>query len=211
VQTHLRQLVRARELAVKHRTADQQELLATTDKDIRAHLRGCIRFLEKRIAQLEALIARTVADNPDTRRLAEALETIQGVGSLTAAVIVALVPELGTLGRRRAASLCGCAPHPADSGTHTGRRRTGAGREGVRKVLYMPALSAAFHNPHLKPFYQRLRIGRHKPGHIPLVAVMRKLFVHMDAIAAQVLKQAAGQDGPLPECAPDNNMSSETP
>lgn len=211
VHSRLRQLARARELAVKQRTADRQELLATSDKDIRVHLRGCIRFLDKRIAHLETLIARTVAGDPATRRIAEALETIQGVGSLTAAVIVALVPELGTLGRRRAAALCGCAPYPADSGTHAGRRRTRAGREGVRKILYMPALSAAFHNPRLKPFYQRLRHVLHKPGHVPLVAVMRKLFVHMDAIAAKVLKQAAGQEGSFPERALDNNMSSETP
>jgi len=211
VHTRLRQLARARELAVKQRTADWQELLATTDKDARGHLLACIRFLDKRIAHLDALIARTVADNPSTRRLAEALETIQGVGFLTAAVIVALVPELGTLGRRRAAALCGCAPYPADSGAHAGRRRTRAGREGVRKALYMPALSAACHNPYLTPFYQRLRRVMHKPGHVPLVAVMRKLFVHMDALAAKVLKQSAGQVGPLPGHTPDNNMSSETP
>ena len=204
VRRRLRELAGARELLVKDRAAILQRLEATTDPDALSVLKKAIADLSKRIDRLEALIAKTVASDPETMAVADALAGIVGVGALTAAVIVALVPELGTLGRRRAAALGGFAPHPRDSGPRQGYRRTYGGRSGIKNALYMPALSAIAHNPVLHAFYKRLKEEKHKPGHVPHVAVMRKLFIHMDSVAAKALKRLA--DAPR-----NNTMPSETP
>jgi transposase len=193
VQRRLRDLTRTRNLFVKQRTALLQSLEATGDEDARTLLRAELRSLDGRIAKLEGIIRTTVESDGRTKRIAETLKTIKGVADTSVAVIVALVPELGTLGRRRAAALCGCAPYPNDSGNRKGRRKTGRGREGVRAALFMPALSALTHNPRYKAFYERLKKGRHKPGYVPRVAVMRKLFVEMDAVARKALAAAGGE------------------
>jgi transposase len=187
VQRRLRDLTRTRNLFVKQRTAIAQSLEATSDKDAKALLQAESRVLDGRIAKLDGLIRKTVESDGRTKCIANALETIKGVGKTSVSVIAALVPELGTLGRRRAAALCGCAPYPNDSGNRKGRRKTGRGREGVRAALFMPALSALTHNPHYKAFYERIKKGRKKPGYVPRVAVMRKLFVEMDAVARKAL------------------------
>jgi len=189
VQRRLRDLTRTRNLFVKQRTAIAQSLEATSDPDARALLRAESRALDARIAKLDALIRETVASDPRTKRVADALETIKGVGGTSVAVVVALVPELGSLGRRRVAALAGCAPYANDSGKRLGRRRTGRGRDGVRTALFMPALSALTHNPRYKAFYKRLKEGKHKPGFVPRVAVMRKLIVEMDAVARKALAE----------------------
>ena len=195
VQRRLRDLTRTRNLFVKQRTALLQSLEATADKDARALLRAELITLDGRIAKLDGLIRKTVESDAGTKHLAETLKTIKGVADTSVAVIVALVPELGTLGRRRAAALCGCAPYPNDSGKRKGRRKTGRGREGVRAALFMPALSALAHNPRYKAFYERLKKGRHKPGYVPRVAVMRKLFVEMDAVARKALEAGGTESG----------------
>ena len=204
VRRRLRDLSGVRELLVKDRTNLRQRIEATSDLDALSILDKAIVALTRQIDRLEALIAKTVASAPETKAVSDALSGIVGVGPLTAAVVVALVPELGTLGRRRAAALGGFAPHPRDSGPRQGYRRTYGGRAGVKNALFMPALSAIAHNPVLHAFYKRLKEEKHKPGHVPHVAVMRKLFIHMDAVAAKALKQMA-------DARPDNTMPSETP
>ena len=102
------------------------------------------------------------------------LTGIQGVGQRTAWLLLAALPELGTLQRGQAAALAGLAPSNHDSGPWRGQRRIAHGRALARTALYMAALVAARCNPVLKPFYERLRAAG-KPGKVALVALMRKL------------------------------------
>ena len=116
------------------------------------------------------------------------MDDIEGVGSRTALLLLAHMPELGAMNRRQAAALAGLAPWTRESGTMKGKRCIGGGRAAVRAALYMPALSAAHSNPILKAFYQGL-IARKKPAKVALTAVMRKLVIHMN----QALKKLAVQ------------------
>ena len=113
---------------------------------------------------------------------------IPGVGDKTAAALIALMPELGSLDRRKAAALAGLAPHPKQSGDAEGYRRTRGGRPEVKRVLFMAALSARKHNPNLKAFYERLVQAGKKPL-VAITAIMRKLVV----IANATLKSATVQ------------------
>jgi transposase len=123
----------------------------------------------------------------------EALDAIQGVGSRTALLILAHMPELGQLNRQQAAALAGLAPWTRESGTLKGVRCIGGGRPEVRLALYMPALTAARFNPVLRAFYQRL-IAKGKLPKVALTAVMRKLLVYMNhklkALATQPVAAA---------------------
>ncbi len=114
-------------------------------------------------------------------RLLDLLRSVPGVGPVTAAVLVADLPELGQLSRRTLASLVGVAPLNQDSGQLRGKRRIWGGRAGVRRILYMATVSAVRHNPAIRAFYTRL-CDKGKPRKVALVAAMRKLLVMLNAI-----------------------------
>ena len=95
--------------------------------------------------------------------------------------ILAAMPELGTLGRRQAASLVGVAPLNRDSGALRGKRRVWSGRAQVRAALYMATLVATRFNPVIRAFYQRL-CATGKPKKVALTACMRKLLTILNAM-----------------------------
>lgn len=134
--------------------------------------------------QLEAAITAAIAAVPALLAQAQLLQSVPGLGLLTAARLLALMPELGHIDARKAAALAGVAPFDHDSGRRRGHRSIAGGRSAVRAGLYMAALVATQHNPALRAFYERLRT-RGKPAKLALTAVMRKLIVILTAILRQ--------------------------
>ena len=175
----LTELVRRRLQLVEVLVAQRLQLAGLTLPALQRQTKTLIGQLAKQIQQVEKQLQELRAQTPALDQRAHTLQTIKGVGELTALGVLAELPELGTLNRGQAAALSGLAPHPRESGRWKGRRTTGGGRAQVRRVLYMAALVAARANPILKPFYQRLRTAG-KPAKVALTAVMRKLIVHMN-------------------------------
>ncbi|MYI64994.1 MAG: IS110 family transposase, partial [Gemmatimonadetes bacterium] len=103
---------------------------------------------------------------------------------ITAAGLIVHLPELGMLTRSGAASLAGLAPVNRESGNWKGRSFVQGGRHRVRRLLFMPALVAAQHNPDLKRKYEALLVKR-RPRKVALTAVMRKLLVLTNALVQQ--------------------------
>jgi transposase len=130
--------------------------------------------LRRQLAQLEEEISALEKADAKLAGQVQRLTAVQGVGQRTAWLLLAALPELGTLQRGQAAALAGLAPHNHDSGPQRGQRHIAHGRPLARRALYMAALVAARYNPVLRPFYQRLRAAG-KPGKVALVALMRKL------------------------------------
>jgi len=149
-----------------------------------ARLGDCVKeicaVLDRRIADIEQRIQELIESDEKLRTRKEILCAFKGIGNVTAATLIASMPELGTLTRRQAASLAGLAPHPNDSGKHQGYRATRGGRAAVRKALFMAALSAKRYNPQLKTFYERLIKAGKKPI-VALIATMRKMIVILNA------------------------------
>ena len=108
--------------------------------------------------------------------------TVPGVGPLTAAILIAHLPELGHWDSKALASLVGLAPWSRDSGQKRGQRAIRGGRGMVRKALYLCVCSVIQVDGELRSFYQKLR-QRGKPGNLALVAVMRKLLLQLNALA----------------------------
>jgi transposase len=120
-----------------------------------------------------------VRASPAWRASEDLLASVPGIGK-TRTLIVEL-PELGTLDRRRIASLVGIAPLNRDSGTLRGRRMVMGGRASVRAALYMPTLTAIRRNPAIRALYERL-VARGKPAKVAITAAMRKLLTVLNAI-----------------------------
>jgi transposase len=154
-----------------------------------------LAMLKTQLARTDAAIALTVEASPDLQRRREILTSVKGVGPLTAAVLLAELPELGTIGHKQIAALVGVAPINHDSGTQRGQRHIGGGRPSVRCALYMATLVAVRHNPTIHAFYRRLRDGG-KRSKVALVAAMRKLISILNALVRDNRTwQPTSQDG----------------
>jgi transposase len=145
--------------------------------DIQAH----VRWLQKRLRDLDKDLFDTIRQSPLWREKDDLLQSVPGIGPRVSAVLLAGIPELGQLNRRQAAALIGVAPFNRDSGTLRGRRTIWGGRAAVRSSLYMAALVATRHNPAIRAFYQRLRSAG-KRAKVALVACARKLLSILNAI-----------------------------
>lgn len=153
--------------------------LASASDAIRASITRVLEALLAERRYLDEQINTLIASAAEIKEKAEVLEGVRGVGRTTAAVLLVSVPELGRLSRGAVASLVGVAPMNNESGTWTGKRVTQGGRILARRALYMAALAAIRHNPHIKDFYARLK-ARGKPGKVALVACMRKLLIYLN-------------------------------
>lgn len=180
VRARLQTLVLTRRDMVNDHTAYTNRLKAPTAKDAAPFFKKLLACLERQIKAVEAEINSILVYCDELAHANRILRDIPGFGVTTAAALVALMPELGTLSRRQVAALAGLAPHPKDSGMTSGYRRTRGGRPEIKRTLFMAALSAARHNPILSAFYQRLIKNGKKPI-VAITAVMRKLIIIANA------------------------------
>jgi len=153
-----------------------------------ASQRRVIRAIERHLALLQAELSELEGDIDDAIRKspawqadADLLVSVPGVGKVTLRTLIAELPELGHLNRRKIAALVGVAPINCDSGTLRGRRTIAGGRPAVRTALYMAALVASRANPVIAAYYAKLRAAG-KTGKQALVACMRRLVVILNAI-----------------------------
>jgi len=149
-------------------------------RDINRH----IRWLEKRLADVDGDLQDAIAASPLYQAKADLLRSVPGVGPVTTLTLIAALPELGHLSRHQIAALVGVAPLNRDSGTMRGKRMVWGGRAPVRAVLYMAALVGIKHNPVLRRFYERLRAAG-KPFKVAVTACMRKLLTILNAMLHQ--------------------------
>jgi transposase len=139
-----------------------------------------ISQIQKQIELIDVLIKEVIESSEELQSKVDKLCAISGVGERSAVLVLAQMPELGTLNRREVAALAGLAPFNRDSGKMRGKRTIFGGRRAVRSGLYMTALVAARYNPILRSFYQRL-LTAGKPRKLALTAVMRKLLIALNS------------------------------
>jgi transposase len=159
---------------------DANRRAAPAAEPVHAYLEALVESFDAQIKAIEADIQALCAACEPIAKAVKALVAIPGVGQKTAAALIALMPEFGSLPRRQAAALAGLAPHPNQSGQTDAYRRTRGGRPEVKRVLFMAAISAAKHNPTLSAFYKRLLSAGKKPL-VAITAIMRKLVVIANA------------------------------
>jgi transposase len=174
-------LLRRRGQLVETRKREQTAIQQEPGADIRAEMRRMIALLTRRVEAYDARIAALIEETPALARAAGRMRTVPGIGPVSAAVLLAHLPELGTIDRRAVAALAGLAPVPRDSGRRRPARRIGGGRAQVRRLLYLAALQAPRACPRLKAFKDRLTSAGKAPKQV-LIAIARKLLVILNAM-----------------------------
>jgi transposase len=177
----LGELIARRRQLVDMLVAEKNRRRLLRERRLQRHLDAHIAWLEEALRRLDHDLTTLVRSTPIWREADDVLRSVPGIGPVTACTLIADLPELGRLDRRRIAALAGLAPFARDSGIFRGRRMIAGGRAPVRRVLYMATLAAIQHNPVIRRFHQRL-VTAGRPAKLAHTAAMRKLLTILNAM-----------------------------
>lgn len=180
-QRRLRAMVARRRQILTMLGAERNRLNSVREPEIRASIEEVIETLKKQLTQIDDDSDKELRESPIWRSKVELLQSVPGIGPVSAKTLLAELPELGQVNSKEIAMLAGVAPLNRDSGKQRGRRTTWGGRSNVRAVLYMAAMSAVRFNPLIRIFYDRL-VENGRPKRVALVASMRKLLTILNAM-----------------------------
>jgi transposase len=161
--------------------AEQNRRRLVRDRTVQQRIEAHISWLKRALRDLDRDLGQLIRTTPMWREKDDLLQSVAGVGPITTATLLAELPELGQLSRRKIAALVGVAPMNRDSGQSRGRRSIRGGRASVRRVLYMATVSAVRRNAVIREFYRRLRANGRLPK-VALTAAMRKLLTILNAM-----------------------------
>jgi len=180
----IKALVARRNQLIEMRVAESNRREHIGDPAIAHSITAVIKTLTQEIAKVERKLHDQITRTPELKQKADQLTSVPGIGETTALMLIAEMPELGSLNRRQIAALIGVAPINRDSGKFRGKRMTGGGRRHVRSKLFLPTMVATRHNPAIRPFYQRL-LASGKTKMTAKVACMRKLITLLNTMLAK--------------------------
>ena len=145
--------------------------------EVQVSLEKSIAFVQGEISALLEQIDTHINGHPTLKEDRDLLSSIPGVGELTAAWLMAELPDVSLFqSAESAAAYAGLSPSPYTSGTSV-KRMTHLSKKGnphLRRALFMPALTAVRYNPIVKALYDRL-ISKGRPRMVGIGAAMRKL------------------------------------
>jgi transposase len=159
----------------------EKNRLRMANAEIRASIQTVLECLAGEVERLDEEIAKFMEKHADFGEQEKLLCSAKSIGPVTAATLLADLPELGKLDRKQIAALVGVAPMNHDSGRKRGYRKTKGGRPEVRSVLYMSALSAIRYNPIIQAQYDQL-VKRGKEKKVAITACMRKMLTILNAM-----------------------------
>jgi transposase len=177
----LADLIARRRQIVEMMGAEAQRERRLTNTRLKKSIVRLRKALEKELAELDGEIDDHVRGSPVWAEKEDLLASVPGVGPIIARTLIAELPELGSLDRRKVAALVGLAPWTRQSGQWRGKSFISGGRKSVRNALFMAAMVAARHNPILKRFRDKL-VAAGKPKLVAIIAVARKLLIILNAI-----------------------------
>ena len=177
----LDEMVTRRRQLVEMLGAEKNRRRVVRDRRVQQRVEAHIAWLKRALRELDRDLQATIRSSPVWRETEDVLRSVKGVGPIMTATMLAELPELGHLTRRKIAALVGVAPINRDSGQFRGRRMIRGGRPAVRRVLYMATVTAIRRNPVIRAFYQRLRANGRLPK-VAMTAAMRKLLTILNAM-----------------------------
>ena len=177
----LKDLNVARTGLIKDRTRLRNRAQTQDIAVLKRQTKARLAQVERHVVELDAEIAALIAAGQTPARNCDILCSMPGIGTVTAAAMLTLMPEIGTLERKQVASLAGLAPITRRSGQWQGKAFIGGGRKPLRDAIYVPAVVAMRCNPDLKAKYEQLRAAG-KPAKVAIVALMRKLIEMANAL-----------------------------
>lgn len=181
IRAQLQSLATRRRQLVEVRKEEMTRLAQTADPVARADIRAMVTILGWHIRDFDARIMALIARDPKLTEVSRRTQSVPGVGPIVAATLIAELPELAGLCRRRIAALAGLAPIAQDSGKLRGRRCIRGGRANVRSMLYIAALHASRHAEIFRAFRTRMTVAG-KPIKLVLTATAHKLLTILNAM-----------------------------
>lgn len=177
----LADLVSRRRQIIGMIVAERQRQKRFTERRLQKSIARLLEALQRELSEVEAEIDDDVRGSPAWRAKEDLLASVPGVGPVIARTLIAEMPELGQLDRRRIAALAGLAPFTRQSGQWKGKSFIGGGRASVRAVLHMGAVTASRYNPVLCAVRRKMQAEGKAPMVI-MVAIARKLLTILNAI-----------------------------
>ncbi len=177
----LSELVRRRRQLNDLRTQESNRLATVRHPKVKKSIHKMMKILDRQIDEIDQLIRNYIDTDVDFKNKDHILQSVPGVGPQTSAMLIANLPELGTLNRQEIAALAGLAPWDRSSGKSNGQMHIWGGRKDVRSVLYMAAFTACRFNPVIRSFAERLR-DNGKAYKVIMTACMRKLLVILNTM-----------------------------
>lgn len=159
------------------------------------HIDSVLATYDCEIRELEGEIRNFIMVHETYGPLYKALLAEPGIGKVAAMTLIAYLPELGHVGRKRIAAVVGVAPVTDESGKRKGNRHISGGRLTVRNELYMVQIaSMRLKNWRLRGFYEKLSACKKKRA--VLIACCRRHLVQLNAKVRDWYRN--GCNGPLP-------------
>jgi transposase len=177
----LTEMVRRRRQLNDLRTQESNRLATVYNRQVKNSIQKMIKMLDKQIAQIDKIIREHIDSDDDFKTKDQIIQSTPGVGPQTSAMLIANLPELGSLNRQQIAALAGLAPWDCSSGKYNGKSHIWGGRKDVRGVLYMAAFNACRTNPVIRELHHRLT-EKGKPYKVVLTACMRKLLIILNTM-----------------------------
>ena len=163
-------------------SVQKQRLHSTSEPTALASLKETIVFFNRQSKALAAQIAALITVDPLWAQLDKTIRSVKGLADRTVAVLLADLPELGTISNKAIAKLVGLAPIANDSGQRNGRRSVRGGRASVRSILFLVADVARKYDDDLAAFRNRL-LAQGKAKMVVRIALAHKLLVRLNAKA----------------------------
>lgn len=176
----LKALVTRRRQLTEMLVAEQNRINGAHQR-VKNSIIATISWIKNQIEETDKDISASISNNDIWRDKEAILTSVKGVGPVLSASLLCLLPELGTLCRKKISALVGVCPYNRDSGYYRGKRRISGGRADIRSVLYMATLAATRYNPVIKAFFEHLKQSGKLPK-VALVACMRKLLTILNAM-----------------------------
>ena len=179
----LRELVRRCAALKSMRTQElNRQKAGIVCAEVAASMARLLGHVEEEIRAITAAIRALIARDDALQHNFDLLHGIPGLGEVTAALLLAELPNIAEFTPRGLAAFTGLSPQEHSSGA---QHRLGGisriGHPGLRSALYLCALSARRHNPRLSDFARRMIVAG-KPNKVVLTAVARKLLVMAHAV-----------------------------
>ena len=171
----------SRRAQLLHMSTQERNRMHRVSPAVKPYVQATLNDFKTQVAEIDHRIDQAVRENAQWKAEITLLQTIPGVGRITAVTVLARLPELGRLDRGKIAALVGVAPYDRDSGDTHKVRTIEAGRGDLRRIVYMATLTATRKNPIIQAFYDHL-VDQGKPKKVAIVACMRKLVSIMNAM-----------------------------
>lgn len=159
----------------------EKNRLHQASSEVQPSIQQHIDWLTEELNKLDRRLDDFIKKTPIWQEKVKLLQSVKGIGPVIALGVLAYLPELGTLNRKKIAALVGVAPFNHDSGKFKGKRMIRGGRSKVRNLLYMASLVASRFNHTIRAFYQKL-LQAGKPKKVALTACTRKLLTIINAM-----------------------------